>query len=192
MPTSYPGALDALTNPAAGDALTSPSHSAQHTNINDAMEAVQAELGINPSGAFATVLARLTTAEQGVSLGGGTTIATTATTFVDVTSATVTMTTGARRCLVTVVAVGYNTNSSTDVYLDLAVDGTRIGGTDGLTGFTQITGGADIHDLCFSTITDPLTAASHTFKLQFRVTGGTGHIYNSPAKPLRFVVKELL
>ena len=55
MATNYPGGLDSLTNPSAGDALTSPSHSAQHANANDAIEAIETELGVNPSGTFATV-----------------------------------------------------------------------------------------------------------------------------------------
>ncbi len=58
MATNYPGAVDSLTNPGAGDALTSPSHSAQHANANDAIEAVQTELGTDPSGSAATVKAR--------------------------------------------------------------------------------------------------------------------------------------
>ena len=57
MATNYPAALDSLTNPAAGDALTSPSHSAQHANANDAIEAIETELGVNPSGTFTTVAA---------------------------------------------------------------------------------------------------------------------------------------
>ncbi|MBK9181426.1 MAG: hypothetical protein IPM45_18090 [Acidimicrobiales bacterium] len=60
MTTAYPGALDALTNPTAADPLHSPSHSAQHANANDAIEAIQAELGVAPSGAYATVAARFT------------------------------------------------------------------------------------------------------------------------------------
>lgn len=63
MATNYPGALDSLTNPSAGDALDSPSHAGQHANANDAIEAVQAELGTNPSGSDATVAARLTAIE---------------------------------------------------------------------------------------------------------------------------------
>ena len=45
MATSYPGALDSFTNPTTSDRQSSPSHSTQHANINDAMEAVQALLG---------------------------------------------------------------------------------------------------------------------------------------------------
>jgi len=69
--TNYPGALDSLTNPGAGDALNSPSHSAQHTNANDAIEAVETELGVNPSGSDATVAARLSAIEAGTNLATG-------------------------------------------------------------------------------------------------------------------------
>ena len=58
MATNYPGAIDSLTNPSSGDALTSPSHSAQHANANDAIEAIETELGTDPAGASATVKAR--------------------------------------------------------------------------------------------------------------------------------------
>lgn len=66
MTTAYPGALDAFTNPssAGGDQLDSASvlHDAQHANVNDAVEAIEAELGTAPKGVHATVKARLATA----------------------------------------------------------------------------------------------------------------------------------
>src|SRR3990167_8642718 len=43
--SSYPGGTDALTNPASGDHLNSPSHSAQHLNSNDAIEAIESATG---------------------------------------------------------------------------------------------------------------------------------------------------
>jgi hypothetical protein len=48
MATSFPSSLDSFTNPSASDALDSVSvpHAAQHANLNDAMEAVQAKLGV--------------------------------------------------------------------------------------------------------------------------------------------------
>lgn len=49
MSTNYPTSLDTLTNPTALDKENVVSHSSQHTNINDAMEAVQAKVGINSS-----------------------------------------------------------------------------------------------------------------------------------------------
>lgn len=59
MATNYPGGLDSFTNPVAANKLYSPSHSQQHTDLNDAVEAIQIELGRNPSGSYATVRDRL-------------------------------------------------------------------------------------------------------------------------------------
>ena len=59
MATNYPTGLDALTNPTSSDTLASVDHAAQHTNVNDAIEAIQAELGLDPAGTYATVRARL-------------------------------------------------------------------------------------------------------------------------------------
>lgn len=49
MATNFPTSLDALTNPAAGDSLSSPSHAGQHANANDAIEALQAKVGVDNS-----------------------------------------------------------------------------------------------------------------------------------------------
>jgi len=38
-----------LTNPTSSDSLSSPSHSAQHANVNDAVEALQAKVGVDSS-----------------------------------------------------------------------------------------------------------------------------------------------
>ena len=46
MATNFPGSLDSFTNPSSSSTLDSPSHAAQHANINDAVEAVQAKLGV--------------------------------------------------------------------------------------------------------------------------------------------------
>ena len=49
MATGFPSSLDALTNPLSTDALTSPSHADQHANVNDAVEALQAKVGVTAS-----------------------------------------------------------------------------------------------------------------------------------------------
>jgi hypothetical protein len=66
LATSYPAALDTFTNPTSTDTLNSPSHSQQHSDANDAIEAIQAELGTDPAGSYATVKARLDDLPQGV------------------------------------------------------------------------------------------------------------------------------
>lgn len=49
MATNFPTSLDALTNPLSTDGMNSPSHSGQHANANDAIEALQAKVGVNSS-----------------------------------------------------------------------------------------------------------------------------------------------
>jgi hypothetical protein len=66
--TSYPGGLDNFTNPTSTDKLDSATvpHATQHANTNDAIEAIENELGTNPKGASASVSARLGTIETSV------------------------------------------------------------------------------------------------------------------------------
>ena len=49
MSTGFPNSLDTLTNPHSTDSLSSPSHSEQHINLNDAVEAIETKIGINGS-----------------------------------------------------------------------------------------------------------------------------------------------
>ena len=46
MASTYPTSLDTFTNPLATDVLTSPSHAQQHSDINDAVEALEAKVAI--------------------------------------------------------------------------------------------------------------------------------------------------
>ena len=46
MATNYPTSLDSFSNPGTTSALNSPSHAGQHSDINDAVEAVQAKRGV--------------------------------------------------------------------------------------------------------------------------------------------------
>ncbi|MGA1046551.1 MAG: hypothetical protein ACO3UU_00945 [Minisyncoccia bacterium] len=63
MPSGYPSSLDSFSNPTSSNKLNDSGvvHADQHANANDAIEAIQATLGINPQGASATVVARLGT-----------------------------------------------------------------------------------------------------------------------------------
>ena len=49
MATDFPVELDTLINPTSTNALSAPSHSEQHANANDAIEALQAKVGIDGS-----------------------------------------------------------------------------------------------------------------------------------------------
>lgn len=49
MAISFPTGLDNFTNPSSGNTLDSPSHSLQHSDLNDAVEALEAKLGVGAS-----------------------------------------------------------------------------------------------------------------------------------------------
>lgn len=49
MTTSFPESLDNLTNPLPGDDVSVVSHASQHSNANDAIEALEAKVGSNGS-----------------------------------------------------------------------------------------------------------------------------------------------
>lgn len=46
MSIVYPGTLDTLTNPTSSQYFDSPSHSGQHSDINDAVEAIETKIGV--------------------------------------------------------------------------------------------------------------------------------------------------
>ena len=49
MATNFPNNLDNFTNPDSNNPLSNPSHSEQHTNANDAIEALQTKVGVDNS-----------------------------------------------------------------------------------------------------------------------------------------------
>ena len=118
-------------------------------------------------------------------------LTTTSTTFVDATGMSITATTGARKVLISVTATTeLSVTVPNDVNLDIDVDGARLGGTFGLCTFQHVTGSRRANQ-SFSWVTAALTAASHTFKLQWRVVGGTGTLYASTTIPLQLAIVEL-
>lgn len=65
MTTAYPTNLDSFANPIATNPLNNPSHSAQHANANDAIEAIQAFVGVEGSTVDGTVVKRVADLESG-------------------------------------------------------------------------------------------------------------------------------
>ena len=65
MASNYPTSLDTFTNPTSNDSLNSPSHSLQHADVNDAIEAIEAKLGIGASPAGSATAGYVLTAGTG-------------------------------------------------------------------------------------------------------------------------------
>lgn len=66
MPTNYPNALDVLINNFNANSFMT-NHPESHDNLADAVMAIQAELGIRPSGSYADLASRLSAISPGFS-----------------------------------------------------------------------------------------------------------------------------
>lgn len=68
MSTNFPSALDTFTNPNGSDSLNAAAvpHAEQHANANDAIEALQAKVGINGSAVATSLDYRISAAETGL------------------------------------------------------------------------------------------------------------------------------
>lgn len=65
MSTVFPAAKDTLSNPSATDPQNAPSHSSQHANANDAIEAIETKVGVDGSADTGSLDYRVSTLEAG-------------------------------------------------------------------------------------------------------------------------------
>ena len=115
-------------------------------------------------------------------------ITTTSTSLVDVTGATVTFTTKARPCMVGCTVAFKNSSIVDTVQLNINLDGGLELGTAGLDLNPPAT---NTGDGSFSHQTAALTAASHTLKMQWSVSGNTGTLLASSGNAFSFWANEL-
>ena len=197
MATSFPASLDTLTNPTSSDSLSSPSHSAQHANVNDAVEALQAKVGADSSGGasshdykIADHASRLTTLEA-ISHGkilqvvqsvktNGFSANTAAWHDVPDLSLSITPTTASSKVMVFVFASA--TNSLTNQYtgFNLIRDATAIaqgtGGSVRNQTFHDANGSSSSRTVAFSFLDSPATTSATTYKVQIWPTAGTSTV----------------
>lgn len=114
------------------------------------------------------------------------------TTFADLdaTNLSLTITTGAHGVLIGVSCTAAIVAATQSICLDIDLDGSRLGQTFGLQA-VDATVTAKAVNLSFTFLTAALTAASHTFKVQYRVTGSSATFYASTGvTPFTFWVAE--
>lgn len=116
-------------------------------------------------------------------------VTTTSTSLVDLTGATVTLTTGANPVLVGQACQSSNSGGDGFCYFNIDIDGTLQMGTTGI-GLQTYSATASSNS-SFSFLTAALTAASHTIKMQWRVSAGTGTVFASAATAHTFFVAEV-
>lgn len=100
---------------------------------------------------------------------------TTSTTFVnvDATKLTLTLTTSGGAVLIGFSGMCLNSGGTFAIYFDVDIDGARFAGDDGITGSAA----AAVEHFAFAILKTGLAAGTHTFKLMWRVSAGTGVFY---------------
>lgn len=115
-------------------------------------------------------------------------ITTTSATLVDVTGATVTITTGGNPVAVGFVASVF-ADAARTIFFNIAVDGVLQLGTSGLS--FDVTAGSSAVNASFTFQTAALSAGSHTIKAQWQVSAGTGTIIATTATAQEFWAQEI-
>jgi hypothetical protein len=115
-------------------------------------------------------------------------VSTTSTSLVDVTGASITLTTGASPVHISFAGSWYNDTDNQAIYINVDIDGSLELGTNGM--FDNDTFNYEAN-ASFSIDSAVLTAASHTFKIKFKVSAGTGVIYANTATAYNFSVHEI-
>ena len=111
---------------------------------------------------------------------------------VDGTNLALAITTGAHRCLVSLAATVQCSANTGSTFLTISIDGTDVGGADGLVRWQDLGGGGQSANGSFTFVTDALSAGSHTFQLRWKVNAGTGTLLGTSAgAELRFAAVEL-
>jgi len=190
--TNFPASLDSLTNPTSSDSLNSPSHSAQHANSNDAIEALQAKVGVDSSAVTSSLDYKVAQLEAGATGGKilqvvSTTktdpFTTTSTSFTDVTGLSVSITPTSATSKIFVL---YDLNWSADgvgynLTLRIMRDSTEIGSGTPAGVRKTANKSSRLATNYWGTMTggyldSPATTAATTYKIQVVQRGGTASI----------------
>lgn len=120
---------------------------------------------------------------------------TTSTAFVDVDSTNLSLTITLGDVDDSDVMIGFhatvNSNTDSRVYFDIDVDGTRLGNPDGII-FVQRNDTADAFDhmVSFVRLVTGLSAGSHTFTLQWKVSSGSATLHAGAGTANRDVIPQ--
>jgi hypothetical protein len=174
MASSFPGAIDSFTDPLSGSPLNSPSHSAQHADLNDAVEKIETYALNLPRG----VVGKTSRVAGNLTVGPA---------VADLTGMTVTFTAVAGRAYRATWSGGIQKIStsgwsqitfadSANATYAIAIAYTVAGSYANLSGSALITG---------------LTAGSKTFKLRLQCEANTVIYLAEPTGPAFLIIEDI-
>jgi len=197
MASNFPSSLDSFTNPSSSDAMDSVSvpHATQHSDLNDAVEALQAKVGADSSAVTSShdyKIAQLEAISHGkilqvVSATKTDVFSTSSLTLVDITglSVSITPSDASNTILVHYVANASNNGVNDGGAVQLVRDSTAIfqstaGSTNFSSAFTKQLDTALIWAFSGMHLDSPATTSATTYKLQARRLGSNNFLLNRP------------
>ena len=198
MASNFPSSLDAFTNPSSSDAMDSVSvpHASQHSDLNDAVEALQAKVGADSSAVTLSHDYKIAQLESGVTGGKilqvvsttkTDTFTTTSTSYTDITGLSVSITptsTSSKILILADVKVGVENVASAvaQVQITGGNSGSYVG--DAASNRTQATSAPILRSSAFPPNTSifaagfmyldsPATTSSTTYQVQMKTVAGT-------------------
>jgi len=203
MAINFPTSLDVFTDPSASDQLNLPSHSGQHTDLNNAVEALEAKVGADGSAVTTSHDYKIAQLEAGATGGkiiavkhalftGTQTNSTAAGANFAVTDLSITHTLAdSANKLIISAYFGAAANSTDEAQVGIAVanDGTLVGVGDAAGnrsrvaagGYVQATGTGDNYVVTMPSITfvyEPGDTSSHTYTVRaVNIQSNTNTIY---------------
>ena len=191
MASNFPSSLDSFTNPSSSDAMDSVSvpHATQHSDLNDAVEALQAKVGADSSAVTSSLdykVAQLEAISHGkilqvVSTTKTDSFTTTSTSFVDVTGLSVSITpTSATSTILVIysIALARGANNTGKTAMQVVRDSTALfltaGGHTAQISFQSALEGPDYAS--GASVDSPATTSATTYKIQLKTNSGTGAV----------------
>lgn len=212
MATNFPSSLDTLTNPTPTTSMSgSLSHAGQHSDVNDAVEALQAKVGADSSAVtsshdykIADHASRIATLEgasggkilQVVHAVQTSEFSSSATSFVDVTgsSASITPSSASSKVLVLVhgsLSMPNNLIVDFTVFRGNAATGTNLGHSSFGFGRPRIPAAGGIIIISAATLDSPATTSSVTYQLAMKCQTATAHYYGTSGSHATVTLMEV-
>jgi hypothetical protein len=188
MSTNFPSSLDNFTNPASTDLMNSVTvpHNEQHANANDAIEALQAKVGVDSSAVTTSLdykVAQLEAISHGkilqvVRATDTTQRSTTSTSDVDANISVTITPTSASSSIILIWSVLVSRNVASRSYARLKItdsSNVAISGTQDI--FLEVDGVITYWKPFIIAYDSPATTSAKTYKGRFNAVGGGGTLY---------------
>lgn len=191
MATNFPSGLDSFTNPSATDSMDSVSvpHASQHANLNDAVEALEAKVGVDGSAVTSSLDYKVSALPVGVIeyATNGTNGTMTGSEAATITASSFTPVAG-RLYRLTYYEPAAQAPAGAGAYFVLRI---RANGTQLTQGQVQESGATQVAQAITVSCVTTLTAGATTITANAQTSGGATNLFRSATLPAYLLVEDI-